>query len=370
MSNASSRPELSRFEIVVVCAKRIEYDAVESLFDIDWEEDNQYPRRQDDDNEYSMGKIGEHNVVLAFMRSMGKVEAANTVTQVKNTFSGIKLCLVVGICGAVPRIPGEKKDKTEIILGDVIISIGVVEYTFGRQYSDKLRKKDDIESTLGRMNRQIGSFVQKLQTFRSTESLRTRLESNMSAILKKEQFKSLQYPGAHEDRLYKTDYRHKHQNPEAACVTCRGCTGRYDEVCETALKASCPELGCNVSELELRDRLKGPVGSAAVPLHLIHFGRVASGDVIMKSSHHRDETAAEWNVIAFEMEGAGVWDTFPTLVVKGVSDYADSHKDDIWQQYAAARAAACMKAILRAWRVTEGADTGDCSPLSQASTSV
>ena len=72
----------------------------------------------------------------------------------------------------------------------------------------------------------------------------------------------------------------------------------------------------------------------------------------MKSGEDRDEIAAKEEVIAFEMEGAGVWDHFPCLVIKGVCDYADSHKSKKWQNYAAAAAAACMKAFLEYWTVT------------------
>jgi nucleoside phosphorylase len=66
----------------------------------------------------------------------------------------------------------------------------------------------------------------------------------------------------------------------------------------------------------------------------------------MKSGQHRDEIATQHNLIAFEMEASGIWDQLPCFVVKGVCDYADSHKNKYWQHYAAATAAACMKAIL------------------------
>lgn len=51
------------------------------------------------------------------------------------------------------------------------------------------------------------------------------------------------------------------------------------------------------------------------------------------------------------MEGAGVWDNFPPVVINGVCDYADSHRNTIWQNYAAATAAACMKAFLTQWTI-------------------
>jgi hypothetical protein len=62
---------------------------------------------------------------------------------------------------------------------------------------------------------------------------------------------------------------------------------------------------------------------------------------------------AREKVIAFEMEGAGAWDYLPTVVIKSVCDYADSHKNKEWQGYAAATAAACVKALLEEWRSVE-----------------
>jgi nucleoside phosphorylase len=51
------------------------------------------------------------------------------------------------------------------------------------------------------------------------------------------------------------------------------------------------------------------------------------------------------------MEGAGVWEHHPTIVIKAACDYADSHKNKEWQDYAAAMAAACLKVLLREWFV-------------------
>jgi nucleoside phosphorylase len=69
----------------------------------------------------------------------------------------------------------------------------------------------------------------------------------------------------------------------------------------------------------------------------------------MKSGEHRDKMAKMDGAIGFEMEGAGVWDNIPCVIVKGVCDYADSHKAKIWQYYAAATAASCIKAFLTYW---------------------
>jgi hypothetical protein len=90
------------------------------------------------------------------------------------------------------------------------------------------------------------------------------------------------------------------------------------------------------------------------PKPVVHFGLIASADTVMKSGEDRDEAAARDGVIAFEMEGAGVWENFPgSLVIKGVCDYADSHKSKEWQGYAAATAAAAAKAFLENWNASK-----------------
>ena len=47
------------------------------------------------------------------------------------------------------------------------------------------------------------------------------------------------------------------------------------------------------------------------------------------------------------MEAAGVMNTIPCLVIRGICGYADSHKNDVWQEYASATAAAYAKLLLR-----------------------
>lgn len=85
----------------------------------------------------------------------------------------------------------------------------------------------------------------------------------------------------------------------------------------------------------------------------VHVGAVASGDTVMKSAADRTRLSLETGAVAFEMEGAGVWDEIPCIVVKGVCDYADSHKQKGWQNFAAAAAAAASKAILERYIRTE-----------------
>jgi nucleoside phosphorylase len=70
---------------------------------------------------------------------------------------------------------------------------------------------------------------------------------------------------------------------------------------------------------------------------------------MIKSGHQRDELAWREETIAVEMTWAGFWKYGPSIVIKGVCDYAGSHKRKGWQRYAAAAAAACTKPFLIEW---------------------
>lgn len=67
---------------------------------------------------------------------------------------------------------------------------------------------------------------------------------------------------------------------------------------------------------------------------------------MIKDAVTRDRVRDELGIICFEMEAAGLVDHFPCLVIRGICDYADSHKNKRWQRYAAATAAAYAKELL------------------------
>ncbi|KAG7402728.1 Nephrocystin-3 [Fusarium oxysporum f. sp. rapae] len=321
MSTLSPRPPRPShrrgFEIAVICALPLEADAIEALFDYHWDDDGPpFDKQPGDPNAYSTGVIGRHNVVLAYMPGMGKVNAAAVASNCRSSFPGIKLALVVGICGVVPFGPS----NDEIVLGDVIISSGVIQYDFGRQLPDHFVRKDTLADVLGRPNQEIRGVLAKLKGLRHRRQLSAKIADYLY-VLHQDQDIHAEYPGSTEDRLFEASYRH------------------------TDDQKSCDQLGCN-GELVSRSRL----AIAEVSLTpAIHFGLMASGDAVMKSGEDRDRIAAAEGVIAFEMEGAGVWDSFPCIIIKGACDYADSHKSKVWQRYAAATAAACAKAFLSFW---------------------
>ncbi|KAM4066732.1 tetratricopeptide repeat domain-containing protein [Hirsutella rhossiliensis] len=215
---------------------------------------------------------------------------------------------------------GKASAAIEIILGDVVISDGVIQYDLGRRLPDRFERKDTLLDSLGRPNIEIRGLLAKLKGLRGRKQLGAAISTYLG-VLQNEPLLAAEYPGAVHDRLFEATYRHVgDQEP-------------------------CQQVGCDGTPVPRR-RLHPDKDD---PRPAVHFGLIASGDSVMKSGEDRDAIAMREGAIAFEMEGAGVWDTFPCVVIKGACDYADSHKSKSWQRYAAATAAACMKAFLSHW---------------------
>ncbi|KAL8311280.1 hypothetical protein RB597_002067 [Gaeumannomyces tritici] len=306
------------FEIAIICALTQEADAVKALFDerCDGHGQDGYGKVAGDPYSYACGRIGRHNVVVPHMTGMGKANAANVATNCGRSFPGVKIALVVGVCAGVPSVSGGPGQKKDVILGDVIISQGVVQYDFGRQTDAGFYTKVTPLESLGKPITEISSLVAMLKS----RDDRKRLLQDMSEyldVLQGEQGLEAGYPGVEQDWLFEPSYRH------------------------TKPTKKCEDI-CDRTKLVRRDRLQGP----NPPTPEVHFGLIASGDKVMKSARQRDKIIRDHNVVAFEMESAGVWDVIPCVVIKGVCDYADSHKAKSWQKRAAAAAAACMKAFL------------------------
>ncbi|KAK3367009.1 nucleoside phosphorylase domain-containing protein [Lasiosphaeria ovina] len=292
------RPAARRdFEIVVISALPLEAGAVAAFFDHHWGDDSPYGKAPGDRNAYSVGAVGHHNVVLAHMPGIGKASAAAVAADCRASFPNIKLAIVVGVCGAVPNSP----NGDEILLGDVIISEGIFQYDFGRQLPERFVPKETLLDSLGRPNSEIRALLAKLKSDR--KMLQDKMMSYLTAIQgKQDPDLAADYPGRAHDRLFVAAYHHIG-------------TG------------TCQECGCN-GPVVSRKRLEQDDLRPA-----IHFGLIASGDTVMKSAKDRNAIAKLKDIIGFEMEGAGVWDSFPCMaVIKGVCDYADSHKAKAWQR--------------------------------------
>lgn len=296
--------------------------------------------------------IGGHHIVLAYLPSTSKAIASGVASSLRINFEGIKICIVVGVCGSVPKTT----DGVEIFG----LSEMVIEIDFGRCYTDKFQRKDAPEDNLGKPSLEIASFLRNLSCQPALQRLQRKTTSYSTELLEQIRFHKFAYLGADNDKLFPPNYQHKHQDPNA-CATCSRCRHREESTCEAALKSSCTALGCEDTLLERRTRRERPknvfedgsIGTTNLTRHeaVQRTSVVLHREILMviKSGQCRDEISIADKVIVFEMKGAAVWQFLPTIIVKNVSDYADIHKNKEWQGYSAITATACAKAVIEEW---------------------
>ncbi|KAL8364524.1 hypothetical protein RB595_003687 [Gaeumannomyces hyphopodioides] len=337
----------SGFHLAIICALRIESDAVRLLFDDIYEK--KYGRETGDTNTYTTGRIGNHAVVLLLLPGMGMEASAAGARSLQSSYINIKLALIVGVCGGLPQVRGR-----DAFLGDVIVSKSIVNHNFGRRYPDEFVVRS-TEDTLGQANNDIHGLLELLEGEDELERLQRGAAANLVALqaaaLEKKRKTSYSPPPDVADTMFPAEYDHIHHKED--CDECEADPPRF---CEPASKLSCEEAGCETTRCAPRQNRQKERPAELVPR--VFMGRVACGNAVMKSGKHRDAVAEKHGVIAFEMEGAGAWKEVPCIVVKGICDYADSHKNKQWQNFAAATAASVAAAILDRYEVSGGVKQG------------
>ena len=268
--------------------------------------DEEYVFDNDISPSYTLGRIGAHNVVIACLPpgQMGTSSAAVTATEIQYVFPSVRIGLMVGIGGGVPGA------EFDIRLGDVTVSRprsehgGVVQYDFGK-------------TGPGGMERTGFLNMPPRILLNATAKLQSRHHTGINSLMKYlSLFEKVPGFGCHDagpDILFESGYHH------ANGATCQNCS--TNRIVSRVL--------CTNHE---------PV---------VHYGTIASGNQVMKNGVDRDDISSKLGgVLCFEMEAAGLMNNFPCLVIRGICDYADSHKNKKWQPYAAVTAAAYARELL------------------------
>ncbi|KAB8236407.1 purine and uridine phosphorylase [Aspergillus alliaceus] len=257
---------------------------------------------------YSFGRIKNHKIVIAQPHQMGTVAAAHCATAVSQQFPNVRFALMVGIGAGIPNLP-----KHDIRLGDIAVSIpqgthaGVIQYDFGKYEREGFVLK-------GCLTKPPPILISADNWLAGEELMdRSPIERTLRRITKISKFSAPDTT----DILYDKDFDHV--------------TKGYDCVaCESSNK---------------RKVVSRPVRATRQPV--VHRGLILSGNSVIKNPQDRDQLRRYKDAICFEMEAAGIMDEIPCLIVRGICDYADTHKQDGWHYYAAAVAAAYCRVLLR-----------------------
>ncbi|KAL2824396.1 nucleoside phosphorylase domain-containing protein [Aspergillus cavernicola] len=295
------------YTVAWICALPLEMTAAKIMLD---ETHNPLQQPLTDHNAYTLGRVGSHNVVIACLPSgvYGSTSSATVLAHMLPTFPSLRFGLMVGIGGGAPS------KHADIRLGDVVVSMpaptsgGVIQYDYGKTLCDGRFQRT------GSLNKPPQFLLTAVSQLRSNYIIREEpLRGIISGTLQNHQEMRKQFFRPQKDRLFQSTY--KHQN--------------YDQNCST----------CDQKQLMKRE-------GRATNEPYIYYGLIASGNQVMKDARTRDFIAQELNILCFEMEAAGLMDQLPCLVIRGISDYSDSHKNEQWQAYAALTASAYARILL------------------------
>ncbi|KOS36610.1 hypothetical protein ACN38_g12632 [Penicillium nordicum] len=304
-----AHPPLERFQIGWICALAIEAAAAKEMLDESFGIlDAQDPS---DSNTYTLGRIGNHHVVIACLPGgqYGTTSATTVANNMVRTFSkSLRIGLMVGVGGGIPSA------AHDIRLGDVVISFpegtsgGVLQYDMG-----KVGTKGEFHRT-GALNSPPKALLTASNLMRAAELTDDPRypEYLLKAIARTVRTRK-NFDRPQQDRLFKLEHVHL-----TTASTCDGCLAVWEET---------------RSERETSDPQS-------------HYGIIASGNAVIKDGYTREQLRLNTGALCFEMEAAGLMMDFPCIVVRGICDYADTHKNKEWQGYAALAAASYAKELL------------------------
>ena len=313
--------DANKYTVGWISAISIEHVAAQTFFD----EKHAAPAwiHENDDNQYVLGRMGKHNVVMAILPkgTTGVTSAALAAKDMTLTFPNVRVTLMVGIGGGVPS------DRHDIRLGDVVVSVpgygpsgvtgGVVQYDYAQTI---LKKKFQNARYMDQPPRALMTAVHALQSDYVAES--NGILDTVNKILdEKPRLRRAGYgwPGPKADVLYRSNFRH-----------------RGDD------RTKCEDV-CGIDD---RATVSRPERGRDEDASTVHLGLIASADTFMEDAEMRDLLSREIDVLCFEMEAAGLMNQFPCVIIRGISDYGDSHWNHMWRGYAAMAAAAYARSLI------------------------
>lgn len=274
-----------------------------------------------DDNVYICGAIAGHNVVLATCPPglTGNVNAGRVTGPMFKTFPGLRMAVLVGIGGGVPRSPAPEDAIEDVHLGDVVVGWpgdggpACVYYDLGRW------QVDGQFQTMGTIDRPDRVLLNGLARLVSDHEMgKSTFDEHRARLLASRHKKKFARPNLEHDRLFQATCHHRGLDRD-------GCGA-----CDTAQIVSRPA------------RTEEEACTLVFPR-----GRIASGNAVVRDGERRDQIRERCGgPLCIEMEAAGVDAGGRCLVIRGISDYSDSHKNDVWQSYAAGNAAAFARELL------------------------
>ncbi|VUC37265.1 unnamed protein product [Clonostachys rosea] len=313
--SATMPPENNTFMVAWITSNSDQTVASKAFFDERYR--HVIKKAAGDSNQYALGKMGRHNVVLTELpEGENKIPlsaAAEVMSNMIRTFDQIRVALFVGTGSGV------NSDDHCIRLGDVVVSLnGAFQFNYdaavGRMAFQGTESTVCAPACVRAAVRELTSrYV--IETNPLGRAIPRTLDNSPSL----KERSTFQRPGDEFDRLYKAFFNHVRLVNQYCYQSC----------------------GNDAAHVEYRP----PVGDYE-DCPAVHHGSIASAYKPIRDPRLRDQLAAENSVLCFDTEAAGLLGTFPYLLIRGITDYADTHSSPKWRGYAAAAAAAYSRHLL------------------------
>lgn len=285
--------------IAVLTALAKEHAAVRALMDhpvAHTETDHQGTRH------YTFGTMparngGVHALALAMVGVGNSISAAAT-TQILNDLPSVRTVILSGIAGGVPH---PSKPEDHVRLGDIVVSneYGIIQYDFVKEEIGKIIPRHPPRPASSNLVR--AARVLEADAISGSQPWEALIAQALTAL-------GWRRPPQASDLLASTEDQSR-------------------------------LLRHPTDPLRIRKQPR------------VFLGPIASSNTLLKNPVRRDQLRDLYGVKAVEMEGSGTADAAwmsqaHHFVIRGICDYCDPRKGDVWQNYAAAAAAGYLKAIL------------------------
>jgi nucleoside phosphorylase len=258
-----------------------------------------------DPNDYAFGKVpaidgtGHHHVVVALQKKPANNSASAVASHLAHSFPHLEHVLMVGIGGGVPHAADADK---HVRLGDVVVSDqnGVVQYDHLKVESEQVL----VRSAASPPSAALLGRVRILEAARLAGGCPWEEHIALAIV------EGATRPDTSTDRLFVAGVETPHP-------------------------------------IDAYRRSGQP---------RIHYGPIGSSNALLKDPEIRDALRDKFGVRAIEMEASGIADGTWTaglgyIIIRGISDYCDQHKNDVWQGYAAVAAAGYARALIESFTV-------------------
>lgn len=233
---------------------------------------------------------GIHKIALCQCGMGNNMASIQSVTMQKH-FPNIESIIMVGIAGGIPSPDNISK---HVRLGDVVVSKGIIQYDFVKETKEEVKCRSQSAKPSAKLLEALDLLEEK----------------------------------EYEDIYVWKSFVEKYAVGKFAKPNC-------DDLLHDSNGSIIPH----------------PVDNNRDAYPKIFKGKIASANTLLKYEEKRKKLSEKYDVLAIEMEASGIADAawimeVGYLVIRGISDYCDEYKNDVWQEYAAMVAACYAKDLI------------------------